>query len=468
MGEEPTVTDPRVLDHRVSHGNLAAIVFVHGFGGNPRTTWSRFPDCLAAETELRGWDIFSLGYPTTLLLPDISSLWSAEPELRTLSDEVATRALVAPFNRYQALAFVAHSMGGLIVQRALVDHDRLAGRVSHVLVFGTPSFGLVKAGVFRFWKRQTRDMRVNSEFIRVLRGAWTEQFSRRDHFHFLAVAGDQDEFVPRPSSLDGIPPPGFPVAQQMVVPGNHLQMVKPDGPDHLSVKVASAFLSGSERVSDSALVAAERAKFQAVVRQLRPSIGSLDDRALVALALALESLGQQDEAIAALEAQPNRGTDATGVLAGRLKRRWLLDRRAADAQQALGLYRQALDQARAANHQQQVYYHAINVAFLEWAYGDDRAGARATARVALDACAVAKVDRWRRSTEGEAAIILGDDEAALTSYSQALALAPSPREVDSMYQQASFELDLADDLPLARQVHALFLDRARGDVVGAG
>ena len=154
----------------------------------------------------------------------------------------------------------------------------------------------------------------------------------------------------------------------MVVPGNHLQMVKPDGPDHLSVKVAMAFLSGSGVVADSALVAAERARFQATVRQLRPSIGLLDDRALVALALALESLGQQDEAIAALEAQPNRGTDPTGVLAGRLKRRWLLERQASDAKASLDLYSQALDQARAVNDHSQVYYHAINVAFMEWAY----------------------------------------------------------------------------------------------------
>ena len=268
------MSDQAVVEHRISNGNQAAIVFVHGFGGNPRATWGRFADCLAEDAVLRGWDIFSLGYPSTLLLPDISSLWSAEPELRTVSDEVATRAMLAPFHRYDALAFVAHSMGGLVVQRALVEHERLAHRVSHVLLFGTPSFGLVKAGLLRYWKRQTRDMRVNSEFIRFVRGAWTEQFARRDHFNFLAVAGDKDEFVPRTSSLDGIPPPGFPIAQQMVVPGNHLQMVRPDGPDHLSVKVASAFLSGSGVVVvDSALVAAERARFQATVRQLRPSIG---------------------------------------------------------------------------------------------------------------------------------------------------------------------------------------------------
>ena len=69
---------------------------------------------------------------------------------------------------------------------------------------------------------------------------------------------------------------------------------------------------------------------------------------------------------------------------------------------------------RAANHHRQVYYHAINMAFLEWVYRDDRVGAQAAARIALDACAPTTIDRWRRATEGEAGIILGDDEAALT------------------------------------------------------
>ena len=81
---------------------------------------------------------------------------------------------------------------------------------------------------------------------------------------------------------------------------------------------------------------------------------------------------------------------------------------------------------------------------------------------------MATIDRWRRSTEGEAAIILGDDEAALTSYRQALELAPAPREIDSMYRQASFELDLAGDMTLARQLHELFLGHAQRNVVRTG
>jgi pimeloyl-ACP methyl ester carboxylesterase len=458
------VSDPGIVEHRVINGNRAAMVFVHGFGGDPRATWGQFPEFLAADAALAGWDIFSLGYPTTLLLPDISSLWSAEPDIRTVSGELAARALVTPLKQYTALAFIAHSMGGLVVQRALVERETLASRVSHVLLFGTPSFGLPKAGFLRFWKRQARDMGVDSEFIRFVRTKWTEQFSRRDHFKFLAVAGDKDEFVPRASSIDGIPPPGFSINEQMVVPGNHLQMVKPDRADHLSVKVAKELFTSGAASFDSAFAAAERATFQDTVRRLRPSIGHLDDAALVELALALESLGAPDEAIAALEAQPNRGTDPTGVLAGRLKRRWLLERRDEDAKESTRLYRQALDQSREAKKPAQVYYHAINVAFMEWAHNADRPAAQELAHVALAACALAPLDRWRLATEGEASIILGDDQAALTAYRGALELKPSPRETDSMYQQATFELDLADNLELARTLQALFIAPASSGV----
>jgi tetratricopeptide (TPR) repeat protein len=243
-------------------------------------------------------------------------------------------------------------------------------------------------------------------------------------------------------------------------------MVKPDSPESLSVKVAKEFLRGGKAAYDSALAAVERAGAQATVKQLRASVGDLDDGALVRLALALESLGSADEAIAVLEAQPNRGTDATGVLAGRLKRRWLLERRRIDAHESLRLYREALDTARAADDHPQVYYHAINIAFLEWAFGGNRAAAQATARIALAACAASPPHKWRSATEGEAAIICGDDRAALSAYRQALEAKPDSREIDSMYLQASFELDLADNIVLAKELQGLFLAPAPGVVVG--
>jgi alpha-beta hydrolase superfamily lysophospholipase len=59
-----------------------------------------------------------------------------------LADGLRTAPLLPPFDQYQLIAIVAHSMGGLVVQRELVDDDQLAGRSNHVFMFGVPSASL--------------------------------------------------------------------------------------------------------------------------------------------------------------------------------------------------------------------------------------------------------------------------------------------------------------------------------------
>src|SRR4029453_12895566 len=157
----------------------------------------------------------------------------------TLGGLIQTVTDVAPLDRYGALAILAHSFGGLLVQRALLSSAALRARVSHLLLFGTPSAGLEQSSPFRFWKRQVRDMNRNSVFIRTLRRDWTTTFGENPPFAFFAIAGDRDEFVPRSSSLDP-----FNEAARRVVYGNHLEIVKPVSPTHLGFSVAVKALVG--------------------------------------------------------------------------------------------------------------------------------------------------------------------------------------------------------------------------------
>jgi hypothetical protein len=46
-----TVPDPQVVEHRIGNGNGAAIVFVHGFGGDPRSTWGSFAEAARAPRQ---------------------------------------------------------------------------------------------------------------------------------------------------------------------------------------------------------------------------------------------------------------------------------------------------------------------------------------------------------------------------------------------------------------------------------
>jgi pimeloyl-ACP methyl ester carboxylesterase len=195
----------------------AAVVFVHGFTGRADETWGRFPEFLAAEPALRNWGVFSLGYATTLRA-DVPNIWAADPPLDRLGLSLRTALSVPPLSQYRSLAVVAHSMGGLIAQAAVLEQATLA-RVGHLILFGTPSAGLAKSAVLSAIKRQFRNMGNESDFVRRLRRDWKARFRDQLPFQLLVVAGESDEFVSPASSLDP-----FPLNVRRVVPGNHLEL----------------------------------------------------------------------------------------------------------------------------------------------------------------------------------------------------------------------------------------------------
>ena len=325
---------------------------------------------VGAEPELSAWDVYSVGYDTRLA-PDIRGVWAADPSIPVLATFLQTRLTQAPLKDYGALALVAHSMGGLVAQRALLDHEDLCDRVSHALLFGTPSAGLRQAGRFAFLK-SIKDMAKDGEFICKLRHGWSERFAAGRPFKLWTVAGARDEFVPAESSLDP-----FPLEDRVVVIGDHLRIVKPENRNDMGVRAVCDGIVGAAPGGpwNSALVAVEGKQFGKAIAQLEPHADELDDAHLVQLALALDSLGQADRAVGYLDARPTLGTDARGVLAGRLKRRWRAEGRKRDADEAR-LYTSGLQDARAAGDHAQAYYHAVNVAFMELASRDDPSGRR--------------------------------------------------------------------------------------------
>src|SRR5438128_5049 len=154
----PGADEVSTTEHR-NRGAEAAVVFIHGFGsaGNP---FGMLPALLANEPALADWDLHELAYNTGLL-PDFRGLWAADPDIPLLATYLRSRATLEPLGNYESLAFVAHSMGGLVVQRGLLDDSELVGRASHVFMFGTPSGGLKSGKLGRFFKRQIADMAID-------------------------------------------------------------------------------------------------------------------------------------------------------------------------------------------------------------------------------------------------------------------------------------------------------------------
>jgi len=431
-----------LLAHRTRPDARAAMVFVHGFGGDAAKTWGQFPTLVSQVGALEQWDIYSLGYSTGLA-PDIRGIWAADPSIETLAKYFGTRAAVDPLKPYQTLALIAHSMGGLVVQRALVGDQDLVARTSHVFLFGTPSAGLKKAGPFSFFKPQLRDMGADSTFIKDLRARWEQRFGTQQPFKFWAVAGDRDVFVPPESSLAP-----FPEKQQQIVLGNHLEIVKPENLKSMSVQVVAGFMVGAAAPAgpwNAARVAVEMGEFQRAISLLAPHAAELDETHIVELALALDSTGQREEAIRILKAHPTAGTDARGVLAGRLKRRWMAEGRQADADSALATYREAY--AASTANPAQAYYHGINVAFMELAYAKDESAAAKMAKEVLVHCGKAKRDYWCVATEGEARLYLGQIKDAMMAFAEAVSMkpVPKPRHLESTYTQASWVIGLLGD-----------------------
>jgi pimeloyl-ACP methyl ester carboxylesterase len=427
---------PNLTVHR-KEGNEVALVFIHGFTGHPELTWGHFPKFLGQDSRISDWDIFSLGYATTLAL-DIRGFWRGDPELASVADLLRTDAEVL-LRAYKTLALIGHSMGGLAIQRALIDDARFCDRISHVFLFGTPSKGLVTASWLQFWKRSIGDMAQGSRFITDLRARWSQTIGSQPPFQFYVIAGDQDYFVPRSSSLEPFSP-----LQCAVVQGNHLEIVKPLDANDLSVQLVLHGLIGTAAPAgpwNAARVAVESRNFRDAIAQLEPQKDRLDPATLVELALALEGVGRRNDAILALERARGRDhTDALGVLAGRLKRRWIVERVEEDARQARALYAHGLELAEANNDHPQAFYLGINVAFMDLTYGDNRDTARTMAKKVLEHCAQARAQtspgKWLLAIEGEAWLHLGESRRAFESYQQAVQLQPKPRELASMYQQA--------------------------------
>ncbi|WP_162179650.1 alpha/beta fold hydrolase [Solidesulfovibrio alcoholivorans] len=435
-------------------GAPAALLFIHGFSGNLGLTWRHLADLVSADPALMEYDIFSIGYPTSLM-PNVPGLWSAEPSLATLADYLRTTAAYSALGNARCLAIAAHSMGGLIVQRACLDDAEFSRRISHIILFGTPSNGLKKAR-FLFFKRQTKDMAKDSPFIADLRTRWDATYGRQAPFKFLAVAGDMDEFVPRASSIDV-----FPQEQRAVIPGNHLEMIRPNSREDLSYMVFQRFLTGAAAPAGplgAARLAVESREFHRAVALFRAHGDALDEGALVQYALALEGLGQAEEAVAALERFGRKGTDALGTLAGRIKRRWLAERCEPDGRRALDLYGAGLTQALAAGDWPQCHYHAINAAFLSWAFAGNPAKAREYAAQALEYCAKSPEGKWRSATEAEASILLGRGGDAPALYAAAIGerSGVKPHEAYAMYAQALECAALAGDEALAEQLRRTF------------
>ncbi|CAN5475782.1 hypothetical protein BH10BAC2_BH10BAC2_22510 [soil metagenome] len=429
-----------IIDYRMKEGNNNLLLFVHGFSGNSAETFGVTPDLLVNNNGFDGWDVFSIGYSSDIFPSIGKGLWSVNPDIKKIALYLNT-LLKNQFDSYDRIAFVAHSMGGLAVQRAILNAEPVVQqKISHVLFFGTPSAGLKKASWLKFWNTQVRDLSNESEFIKELRRDWSERFKNGTGFVFKTIAGSKDEFVPVESSLSP-----FDESCRGVIEGNHITMIKPkdiSDVNHQSFSLILKTLTDQHieyLQGDAGEINLLLGRYQALINQYLPVATEIALKPLAQLVFALECTGRKQEALQVLNNHPRAATDSDtlGIIGGRHKRNYLLSGLQKDLDMAFDYYQKALAIAQANNDHKQIFYHAINIAFLNVAALNNEAEMKKYARLALDNCVSENKDMWELATIAEANLYLGNKGAAENYYKEAAKLA-GVRDRQSIYSNAFY------------------------------
>lgn len=458
-----------------TEGHKTAIVFIHGFGGDAAKTWGDFPAFLARAEPLHDWDVLSIGYDSDLVATLVEAsffgllkrkFWSRQPPIGVLADQLRTRFGFKPLSEYERVVIIAHSMGGLVAQRAVLDDNSLSKRVSHLLLFGTPSGGLKTAALAKRVQAQLADMAAGGEFITKLRTEWEAAHLTLE---FRAVKGTEDVFVPPESSqgpfpgLDGM---RFDESQCDTVPGDHTSMVKPLNEEDECVEFVIARIQG--RAAPTGIWSASWEAIgvgdaQATIERYGANPADLDKKTRVALALAYDVVGDRDKAIEVLKTSLEGDADAMGTLAGRYKRSWRDTRSQTQAKQALDLYQAAYEVATKDAAAKMAYYNGVNVAYMKLAALDDAGGARDMANEVLLWLAESHEEDppWKEATEGEALLYAGKRDEAFQRYRAAIESRPGgeppkPWMLASMYQQAMSIGRSLNDQDLIEAIEQLF------------
>jgi pimeloyl-ACP methyl ester carboxylesterase/O-acetyl-ADP-ribose deacetylase (regulator of RNase III) len=215
----------------------AAVVFVHGLFSSP-ATWRDLSRELAAAPDVgEEFDFLYFEYSTRV------ATWNPlrrMPDLDTVADSL--RGFINDSaTRYERLALVTHSQGGLVAQRYLsrmlmADRGRDLARIRRLVMIACPNSGsdlfmLARKGFTPLTRGvQERELRPLQTSVletqrrvveRVVRASGVAR--NKCSIPVVCYAGENDNVVVPASAAGFFPETG-------VLPGDHFSVIKPDGP----------------------------------------------------------------------------------------------------------------------------------------------------------------------------------------------------------------------------------------------
>lgn len=426
-----------VTKFRETENSNSAILFVHGFSGDAENTFSEAPKLLMANSEMDGWDMFPLGYSGNIVPEMGKNIWACAKDIKRNSDFLLT-SIKNKFSKYKRISIVAHDLGGIVAQQAILElENEDLNRISHVLFFGTPSNGLPEIELENFFTygNDEKELKERSLYMRRLRNAWDEKFQNEYPFTFKTIAATRDEFVPISSSLEP-----FPKKYHEIIDGDHFSIVQIKNKEDdgfqaiLNTLTNQSFLN---KFSNKEEINIAMGEYNEVINSLLPKLKDLDSKGLERLIYALEAAGREEEAMKILKEHPEakNNSNLLGIMGGRYKRQYLKTHTAEDLRMAFKHYSDALKISEAKNDPSQIYYHAINLAFLSL-MKRERGDMTSFADRAYEATAKDPFPSlWKLATVGEAFLYKGDFENSKDNYGKAAKMA-GLREKISIHSNA--------------------------------
>ena len=413
------------------------LLFLHGFSGESKGTFGNIPKMLQSDSNFDGWAMKPLGY-SHFVQPELGKdIWAGILDVDKIAGYLKT-SIKNKFKKYDRIAIVAHSLGGLVAQKAILGletDDR--NRISHLIMFGTPSNGISSELLTKQWNTKYSDMSSEGEFIKSLRNEWTKTFKDKYPFKLKVAASTDDEYV----SLESCHGP-FGEEYREFVNKKHLMIVKPENEKDDAYSLILNTLTGSKffnQYTNKEEINLTLGKYDSVVKELLPIKDDLDKRGLTQLIFALEGLERKDEVYAILNTHPiaQSNTDLMGIIGGRHKRDYLKTYSTKFSKAAIEYYSKALEISVQNNDFPQIYYHAINLAFMS-IVTDPEGGESQMMKYAKQALQAAEQSRdnfWKYATVAEANMYIGNMEKAKEFYIKASENAPI-REKISMHTNA--------------------------------
>ncbi len=138
-GQEPHVSAHARSFYARTGNPDRVIVFVHGIFGSPDDTWNcsssvSWPKLIQDDDALQRSDIYVAGYDT----PYFGNRMTIDEVVSNLKSRLDSDEV---FTKHREVIFVAHSLGGLVVQRLLLTHRELAPQVKFIYFYSTPETG---------------------------------------------------------------------------------------------------------------------------------------------------------------------------------------------------------------------------------------------------------------------------------------------------------------------------------------